>query len=405
MSVRKLTARVFGSLVLLCGMASAQAQHQPPVADPFEFGPDFRWFEPIYDADLADIKPKKRANTGWFATYDRLNLYGSRPELIDASGDGFAELDSGWGHRYEIGFMMPDSDSGWLFSWVDNDVGEFFRVRHERGNRINEDELPDRSAGATNQQSPFGFEAIPGISNNLGFNYRFVDELDTLNVIEFDSYELSKTWRMEPYHYGGILEPMAGVRWFRIKDTHAASDFISSNDPEEVLIPGLVTRFGNLAEQLTIDQAFTENEAVTAQLGFHYTKFIDRFVFSTDFRVFAGPNWQMSESSRWRETVVYDNTTAPIVQGDEVARIIRNAQNDNANPIFTRNEEFLLGFDVRGELAYQLTKSFTIRAGFQVIDIERGIWRGGAGTSAIPAGDNDQDFLLVGGTAGITLNR
>ncbi|MEO1614196.1 MAG: hypothetical protein AAFV88_00005, partial [Planctomycetota bacterium] len=213
MSVRKLTARICGCVVLLCGMATANAQEHVPVADPFEFDPDFRWFEPIYDADLADMKPKKRANYGWFATYDRLNLYGSRPELFD-SGQKLPEgMDSGWGHRYELGFMLPDSDSGWLFSWVHNGVGEFEGFRRERGNRINTNEI---GGGATNPAPPFGFEAIPGGSNNNGFNYRFVDVQDTLNVIDFDSYELTKKWRLEPYHYGGILEPMVGVRWFRI---------------------------------------------------------------------------------------------------------------------------------------------------------------------------------------------
>ncbi len=42
--------------------------------------PDFQWFEPVTNLDLADMKPKKRAHSGWFATYDRLNLYGSRPD-------------------------------------------------------------------------------------------------------------------------------------------------------------------------------------------------------------------------------------------------------------------------------------------------------------------------------------
>ncbi|MDM4014441.1 hypothetical protein [Roseiconus lacunae] len=400
MSVRKLTARVIGSLVLLCGMASAQAQQHLPVADPFQFEPDFRWFEPIYDADLADIKPKKRANTGWFATYDRLYLYGSRPDNNDLNfGDDDSRLDGGAGHRYEVGFMLPDSDSGWLFSWVDNDVGEFHRIRHERGNRINEDELDGE---ATNAAPPFGLEAIPGISNNIGFNYRFVDELDSLNVISFDSYELSKTWRMEPYHYGGILEPLVGIRWFRLKDTYAASRFESSNDPDNVISSNLLNKYGALAEELTINQAFTENEAITAQFGFRYMKFIDRFVATGDFRVFSGGNWQSSYKNTWTEAVVYDNTTAPISQGDEVARIIR----EETSPVNSRNEEFFLGFDVRADLAYQLTRDFTIRAGFQLIDIERGLWRGGdAVGGTVPGGDNEQDYLMVGYTFGLTLNR
>lgn len=397
MSVRKLTARICGSLVLLCGLASAQAQQHAPLADPLQFDPDFRWFEPIYNMDLADMKPKKRANTGWFATYDRLNLYGSRPEL-ERPQDGDTRHDSGWGHRYEVGFMLPDDDNGWLFSWLDNDVGEFFAVRKERGNRFNEDELDGE---ATNPAPPFGFEAIPGISNNIGYNYRFVDEKQSENVIDFDSYELSKTWRMEPYHYGGILEPMVGIRWFRIEDLNVDQTFLSSNDPLEIAFPTLSVLYGAAAEQMTTNQAWTENEAFTGQIGFRYFKFVNRFTLSTDFRVFSGANFQSSWSNTHVEATVYDGTDT-IEEGDEVSRILY----DETDRIYVRNEEFFLGFDVRGEVGYQLTKAINVRAGFQLIDIARGLWRGGdSQTATLLGGSNDQDYLMVGGTFGITLNR
>ncbi|MCO8124857.1 hypothetical protein NHH03_24175 [Stieleria sp. TO1_6] len=382
---------------MLCGLASAHAQdHNPPIADPFQFDPDFRWFEPIYDMDLADMKPKKRANTGWFATYDRLNLYGSRPE-IEGNQDLESGLDSGWGHRYEIGFMLPDEDSGWLFSWLNTGVGEFFTVRRERTNRANLDEL---DGGATNPAPPFGFEAIPGDANNIGYNRRFVDVKDSLNVVDFDSYELMKTWRLEPYHYGGILEPMAGVRWFRIEDTNVYQNFISSHDVPINGIPPLSDVYGADADLVTTDQAFTKNEAFTGQVGFRYTKFRDRFTFSSDFRVFAGGNWQSSRSNRTEEFTVYDGT--PTAIGDEVDFINYN----ETDPVYKRNDEFFLGFDVRGELGYQLTKQICVRGGFQLVDVARGLWRGGdSGTSFLPGGSTDQDLLLVGGTFGITLNR
>ncbi|KAA5546182.1 hypothetical protein FYK55_04625 [Roseiconus nitratireducens] len=399
MSVRKLTAKIFGSLVMLCGMASAQAQEHVPPADPFAFDPDWRWFEPIYDMDLADMKPKHRANTGWFATYDRLNLYGSRPELADPN-HGETKMDSGWGHRYEIGYMLPDEDNGWLFSWVDADVGQFFTVRRERLNRANLDEL---DGGATNPAPPFGFEAIPGDANNIGYNRRFIDIQDTENVFDFDSYELSKTWRLEPYHYGGILEPMIGIRWFRIEDLNARQTLISSSDPP--LIPGgdppLIDIYGSAAEQLTTAQARTDNEAITGQIGFRYTKFRDRFMFSSDFRVFSGANFQCSRTNTTQEITVYQDDDPAI--GDDVERII----NYGTEPIYTRNEEFLLGFDVRGEIAYQLTRSISIRGGFQLIDVADGLWRGGPldFRNPVAGGDNDQDLLLFGATFGLTLNR
>ncbi|MEO1525085.1 MAG: hypothetical protein AAFX06_06595 [Planctomycetota bacterium] len=398
MSVRKLTARILGTLVVLCGLSSAQAQDRFPIADPMEFEPDFRWFEPIYDMDLADMKPKKRANTGWFATYDRLMLYASRPELLSSglseqSGD--ANLDRGYGHRYEIGYMLDD-DSGWMFSAVRSGVNDFFTVRHEAANRVNDDEL---GGTATNPGPPFGFEAIPGISNNLGFNFRFFDEMDSENVLDFNSYELSKTWRMEPYHYGGILEPMIGFRWFRIKDTALNQSFLSSNtDPTSPQSLALVAQFGNGVDQMTTDLNETDNEAITTQLGFRYTKFRDRFTFSSDFRAFAGINYQNSRAIRGVTTVVYDND--PVTQGDDIDRILRS----QTTPIYMRDSETFIGFDVRGELAYQLTRSITLRGGMQMISAY-GVWRGGDPSFNLTGGARNQDLQLVGATLGLTLNR
>ena len=98
-------------------------------------------------------------------------------------------------------------------------------------------------------------------------------------------------------------------------------------------------------DQLTTDLNETENEAVTGQLGFRYTKFRDRFTFSTDFRAFAGVNYQNARVVQGVTTVVYDNS--PVTQGDEVDRILRSV----SSPIYERHEDTFLGFDVRGEVA------------------------------------------------------
>ena len=91
------------------------------------------------------MKAKKRANTGWFATYDRIHLYGSRPETSRLVPGGITEfgaeakLDSGWGHRYEFGYMLPDEDTGWLFNWTTLYVGQSSVIPVERINRIDLD--------------------------------------------------------------------------------------------------------------------------------------------------------------------------------------------------------------------------------------------------------------------------
>ena len=80
----------------------------------------------------------------------------------------------------------------------------------------------------------------------------------------------------------------------------------------------------------------------------------------------------------------------------------------DAPAIRSRNTESFVGFDVRSELAYQLTRYITIRAGVQMIDIASGVWRGGdgsQGTNNLPAGSQNQDLVMLGGSLGVTLNR
>ncbi|QDT05473.1 hypothetical protein K227x_38730 [Rubripirellula lacrimiformis] len=407
MSVRKLTASLLTALALLGGVASVGAQEHVPVADPFAFDPDFNWFEPVYDMDLADMKPSKRAATGWFATYDRLHLYGSRPDLDSPSiGGVFGEtnaktrLDSGYGHRYEVGYMLPGEDKGWTFNWTKNEVHEVYTVRRERLNRYNGGQVTGGS-GDSGAFGAFGFETPPGTRNNEGNSYRFIDIGDTQNYINYNSYELNKTWRMEPYHYGGILEPLVGLRWLRVNDLNGTQSFAAFPGTTAVIGPGSGDPADTFVEQLTSDRSITENEMLGMQVGFRYLKQRERFSFTSDFKCFLGGSYQSAKYDRQIESVFYDN---PTTIGDPPV-FIRHDQ-DGVPPVYERNEEFFIGFDVRGEVGYQLTKMLQIRAGVQVIDIARGLWRGGSGAGgALSAGDNDQGYVMVGGTFGLSLNH
>ena len=388
MSVRKLTAGLLTALAIALGTSSTtNAQEFAPFVDPFAFDPDFHWFEPVYDIDLAGMKSKNRAPYGWFGTYDRLNFYGSRPEL-DEPNISERMLDSGWGNRYEFGYMLPDEDNGWMFTWTATNIGAFHQIRRERLNRINTDQL---TGGGTNVGPPFG-EIVPQREqNNRGYNERFFDVTDTENVFSYDSYELNKTWRLEPYHYGGILEPLVGVRWIRLKDINAFQSYTNANDTD--LVP--YTAFPN-AEQLLTDTAVTENEMFGGQIGFRYFKYRDRFTFGTDLRVFFGGNWQTTRSTSHEFVTVYDGAGI----GSDVSFHIDR----ETDPIYSHNEEFYFGFDVRGEVGYQLTRQLSVRTGFQLIDIAQGVWRGGDGTF-VSEGANDQDVVMFGVTFGVNLNH
>jgi hypothetical protein len=388
MSVRKLTAGVLTILAMLSSIAGATAQehfNNLPPADPFAFDPDFRWFEPVYNMDLADMKAKHRAPTGWFATYDRLNLYASRPEL-EGNPNGETKLDDGWGNRYELGYMSPKK-TGWTFTTTSLGVTAGDLVRHEAANRFDDNDL----------LANVRLDILPFEGNFPGTNFRFFDVGNTLNNLEYDSYELNKTWRMEPYHYGGILEPLIGVRWMRVDDTNRATRLNTDGD-----ILGRGAFVGPFAggDQLLTDQSITENEMFGGQIGFRYFKYRDRFTYSTDFRVFMGGNWACSKTSQEELLVLYGAT--PVGEADEITDV----QIDRSATVFERNEEFFVGFDIRGELGYQLTKMVSIRGGFQIIDIGTGLWRGGSAiTGNLTGGDRDQDLFLVGGTFGISVNH
>ncbi|TWT84124.1 hypothetical protein CA13_56000 [Planctomycetes bacterium CA13] len=402
MSVRKLTASLITTLAMLGAMALGNAQEHVPPADPFAFDPDFQWFRPVTNMDLADMKPSKRANHGWFATYDRLALYTSRPELNNGQS-AETKLDQGWGHRYELGYMLPDVDHGWAFTYTNlggpnaNDT-----VVRERLNRLNEDDLLDYGSKEGIVGPPFGAIVPAGDGNNLGYNQRLYFVNDSLNVADFNSYELNKTWRMEPYHYGGIMEPLIGFRWARFNDYNISQEYTSTKDGTIVIpdpVPPAQEALGEDYETFFSDEAITENELLAGQIGFRYTKFRDRFTYSADFRVFTGVNLQCARSYTQTDTTVYD--------GDGIGDEVNFELTQKSKTLYQRNEEFAIGFDIRGELAYQLTRSIKIRGGFQLIDLATGIWRGGPVSpfNSLEGGDQNQDVVMVGGTFGLELNR
>jgi hypothetical protein len=61
--------------------------------------------------------------------------------------------------------------------------------------------------------------------------------------------------------------------------------------------------------------------------------------------------------------------------------------------------EFVFGTELRAEAAYDITRYIQLRGGVQFLDFGRGIGRGNDITL------NDQDFLMVGATFGLAVNR
>ncbi|MEZ6075370.1 MAG: hypothetical protein R3C56_06780 [Pirellulaceae bacterium] len=79
---------------------------------------------------------RKRANTGWFATYDRTHLWVSRPATEASANTG----DFGWGNRFDVGFMTTER-TGWFASFRHiSGPNMYDNIYQERLNRVNTDD-------------------------------------------------------------------------------------------------------------------------------------------------------------------------------------------------------------------------------------------------------------------------
>ena len=199
---------------------------------------------------------------------------------------------------------------------------------------------------------------------------------------------------MTPYHYGGIAEPLIGVRYMKFRDVNAFNDYQSSIYPPPP--PAIIVE--PFEETLTTQKDITLNEMFGGQIGFRYFKPHDRYVLSTDFRAFFGGNWQSSKLQTITEYTQYEE----IGVGAEVT----NMSTTETPAIYSRNSEFYYGYDVRADLSYQLTKMFSVRAGLQAIQIGRGLWRGGQGLpGTLNGGEKDQGIFMFGATFGMNFNH
>ena len=113
-----------------------------------------------------------------------------------------------------------------MFNWTKLDVFAADTFKQERLNRY-----IDPTDGFDPVAPPFGFPVRLDEGNNLGYNFRFYNVGETQNVFKYQGYELNKTWRMTPYHYGGILEPLLGLRYMKLRDVNAFNDYQSSVYP------------------------------------------------------------------------------------------------------------------------------------------------------------------------------
>ena len=89
MSLLKLTWRVIAVVTIMVASSAVEADDVfHPFADPLEFDPDWQFFAPVDVDAMMELKPRKRAHTGWFGAYDRTFLWASRPETESSRNTG-----------------------------------------------------------------------------------------------------------------------------------------------------------------------------------------------------------------------------------------------------------------------------------------------------------------------------
>jgi len=369
-------------VVVLFGLTStANAQQGLPLIDidPGEFHADYQFFSPLQSEDfMTGFQP----NTGWFFTYDRAYFRVTRPEA-EAS---FMQSDRAWGNRFDFGYMTSQ-DHGWYFSVMNitgPNVSDTFR--QERNNRFAEDAAPQD-------------EAIdpPQDNNNRITGARDYFLYDSLNIADLTNFEINKTFRRKPSNAGGaVIESFIGFRMARFTDFYLNEEY-NRYDEDGIPVPPLPDPNNPDApspedaeyEELISTRANLANNLVGGQLGARWYDKRGRWLVSGELKFFALANMQHFEQ---HELTVY--TDVDVGTGNDV-----DGETRDLIVSYDSAQEFVVGGELRAEAAYEVTRDFSLRFGFEVLQFGKGIGRGGDMTR------NTEAVTLYGFTFGALLNR
>lgn len=370
--------------------------------EPDTFRPDFQFFAPA-DATDYEVGDDVDARRGFFFTYDRVYMNVQRPRTTlpvfpstAPPGDPFAqerfsyvsdtpsqfEGDFTWGNRLEGGFIDAD-DRGWtMVGWhIDGPNRESVAVAGDRLGGPATD-----GAGTVNDIDPDGgsgydFQAIglPGSINGT----TDLPVLQSVNTAKISSYEIMRIFERMELHHGGVIEPIAGVRYIQFRDRWRNISYLRAN----------VDAFPDVTDDLEFyrdEQNGFENNMLGAQAGFRYFKQSGHWTLSTEFRAFGMQNWQHYYSMV--DNYIYSADTTEVGRIPNYARQERIMSNASGN-------DFVWGGEIKTEAAYQLTRDIDFRTSFVFLDLGRGVGRGRDLTYA------NQGVFMYGLTFGFAINR
>jgi hypothetical protein len=390
-----------------------------PFIDPWTFDPDYQFFAP---ADFGNFgKDGPDPNTGFFATYDRLYIYVTRPE--DQNAESFMPItpppgtpyqvlddptggDFTWGNRFDLGYMS-DEDHGWLTTFWHIDGPNYYDEQalervdvYEPDDDVNTDDtVVDLRGGGGGAATPGPRNpSVPTRDQNSPINgQRDFIVMNSINVADLSSWELNKTFRVHALNYGSIVEPFFGFRYMKFQDFYRRDRYQRWDPATGAPLPNQfpfvpppvdVTPF--FVEDMVTTQATFDNHMIGGQLGLRWYKHKDRWNLSSEVRAFAFQNFQSFDNVTNLERTFF----TALAPDADIDTVIYDRTQSTGN-----DTEFVFGTEIRAEAAYAVTRDLSLRVGMAFMEFGRGIGRGNS------LARNDQDVTMVGATFGLLFNR
>lgn len=356
---------LFALLGLAALASSARAEEEYIPFDSLQdYDTDYQFFEPAEPDSYGGLPPP---NTGWYGSYQRMYINGSRPRFQTNHTQG----DFGWGNRLDIGYMT-ETGNGWSFSGMGMGGGVDVNFTTFKP-RLAFDPTAVTSLPFTpNNPATPAFDQPSGLYDPR-INQDFM--VDSLNSFTFSSWELNRTWRLEPLHNGVIVEPFMGMRFASMKDhTRRMQQFQVA---------------AALFEQLIDQQSYYENSMWGGQVGVRLARQNGRLLVGTELRLMTMANFQHFNQDTFTTTRLYPTPLPQI-------HVLEFLEYTNT---YGSGEEFVIGGDVRVNASYEITRDIAIQGGVQWMGFGKGIARGPV------LQNNTGDFYLFGVTFGVSINR
>ncbi|MDA1050085.1 MAG: BBP7 family outer membrane beta-barrel protein [Planctomycetota bacterium] len=417
MSLRQITASLATIVALSLLVPQLHAQHEIhrglPVIDPDGNNPDlwhpfvdttafphdFQFFAP---AEFGEFGGGPEPTTGWFGAADRLYIYMTRPEAEPTHTEG----DFTWGNRFTVGYMSPENH-GWFGElWHINGPNYYNVTEAERVNLLQTADVingdPDNvdlrggggGGGGGGGANAIANQGVPrsDMNNVLSQDRRYFIR-DSVNVADLSSFELNKSFRWKPLHYGSHFEPFFGFRYIKYQDFWEQDTYTRITDLGVPVgqVPPLTIDPGDLQNE-QFDQLTSrfDNHMVGGQFGARWYKHKGRWNLSGEIRAFLFSNFQFQQTLLASELTFYDATGTD--EAPEGVFLRNTFSNANAT-------ELVFGGEVRAQAAYEVTRDVAIRVGITFTEFGKGIGRG----NNINA--NDEHVTLFGTTFGIDFRR